>query len=80
MAPHADTAATHEHNGPVTAVVWSLVGLLGAALGVLATALLSGLGRIDARIDTLGTDMRADIRGLRQTVHDLDVRLTSAGG
>jgi hypothetical protein len=64
----------------VTPVVWSLVGLLAVALGVLATALLSGLARIDARIDAVGSDLRGDIRDLRETVHALDVRLPSAGG
>ena len=64
----------------VIAVVWSLVGLLAVALGVLATALLSGLARIDSRIDALGSNLRTDIRDLRETVHALDVRLTSAGG
>lgn len=64
----------------MTAVAWSLVGLLAVSLGVLATALLSGLTRIDSRIDMLGSDLRADIRDLRETVHELDVRLTSTGG
>jgi hypothetical protein len=86
----------------VTAIAWSLVGLMAASLGVLATALFSGLTRIDARIDTLGTGLNARIDALgtgltaridaldtgvsgridalRETVHDLDVRLTRTGG
>lgn len=71
----------------MTAIAWTLVGLMAASLGVLSAALFSGLGRIDAlgvrldaRIDGLGNDLRAEIRGLRDTVHDLDVRLTRAGG
>jgi hypothetical protein len=32
----------------VTAIAWSLVGLMAASLGVLSAALHSGLGRIDA--------------------------------
>jgi hypothetical protein len=67
----------------VTAIAWTLVGLMAASLGVLSTALFSGLGCIDAlgaRIDALGTELRDEIRGLRETVHSLDVRLTRAGG
>jgi hypothetical protein len=66
--------------GDVTAIAWSLVGLLGVALGILATALLSGLARIDARLDALGGELRGDLHDLRETVHSLDLRLTSAGG
>lgn len=60
---------------------------MAASLGVLATALFVGMGRIDslgsslgARIDTLGSELRAEIRDLRDTVHALDVRLTRARG
>jgi len=81
----------------VTAIAWSLLGLMAASLGVLSAALYSGLGRIDAlgarldaridalgsrldaRMDTQGQELRADIRELRDTVHALDVRLSSAG-
>ena len=73
--------------GDVTAIAWTLVGLMAASVGVLSTALFAGLARIDglgdrlgARIDLLGTDLRTEIRDLRTTVHDLDVRLTRAGG
>jgi hypothetical protein len=52
----------------VTAIAWSLVGLMAASLGVLSAALYSGLGRIDAlgarldgRIDSLGS--RIDAQG-----------------
>jgi hypothetical protein len=31
-------------NGHVTAIAWSLVGLMAASLGVLSAALYSGLG------------------------------------
>jgi hypothetical protein len=41
----------------VTAIAWSLVGLMAASLGVLSAALYD----------------------LRETVHALDVRLTSSG-
>jgi len=78
----------------VTAIAWSLVGLMAASLGVLSAALYSGLGRIDAlgaridaqgahlgtRIDALGQELRGEIRDLRDTVHALDVRLTRARG
>jgi hypothetical protein len=73
------------------AVVWSLVGLLAVALGLLASAFFTGLSRLDARLDAfgsdirgeireLGTDLRGEIRQVRDAVHDLDVRLTTAGG
>lgn len=58
------------------AVVWSLVGLLAGALGLLATVLLSGLSRLETRIDAVGVD----VRDVRDAVQRLDVRLTSAGG
>jgi hypothetical protein len=56
------------HNGPVTAIAWSLVGLMAASLGVLSAALYSGLGRIDglgARIDAQGAHLgtRIDAQG-----------------
>jgi hypothetical protein len=44
----------------VTAIAWSLVGLMAGSLGVLATALFSGLNRIDA----LGARLDARIDGL----------------
>ena len=75
------------HTENVTAIAWTLVGLLTASLGVLSAALFSALARIDAvgaslgaRIDAQGTDLRAEIRSLRDVVHDLDVRLTRTGG
>ena len=45
----------------MTAVTWSLVGLLAVTLGILSTALFSSLGRIDA----LGTSLRTEFRDLR---------------
>lgn len=82
------------HNDLVTAIAWTLVGLMAASLGVLSAALFSGLARIDAlgarldgRIDALGAriDARFDsvdarIDRLGEQVHALDVRLTRAGG
>ena len=56
------------------AVVWSLVGLLAVALGLLATALLSGLSRLDARIDVLGSDLRGEIRDEIRQLRDVDLR------
>jgi hypothetical protein len=56
----------------MTAIAWTLVGLMAGSLGVLATALFSGLGRIDAlgarldgRMDSLGArlDARIDAQG-----------------
>jgi hypothetical protein len=74
----------------VTAIAWSLVGLMAASLGVLASALFAGFGRLDARLDTLGAsinaridaqgaEVREDIRDVRQAIHSLDQRLTRAG-
>ena len=52
----------------MTAIAWTLVGLMAGSLGVLSAALYSGLGRIDAlgarldnRIDQLGA--RIDAQG-----------------
>lgn len=53
------------HNGGVTAIAWTLVGLMAGSLGVLSAALYSGLGRIDglgARLDALGA--RIDAQGV----------------
>ena len=66
----------------MTAIAWTLVGLMAGSLGVLSTALFSGLGRIDAlgtkldgRIDSLGAHLgnRVDALGveLRGEIHDL---------
>ena len=91
--------------GRVTAIAWSLVGLMAASLGVLSAALYAGLSRIDAlggrldgRIDALGARLESrmdglesrldtrlgavegELRGLRDNVHALDIRLTRAGG
>jgi hypothetical protein len=82
------------HNQGVTAIAWTLVGLMAGSLGVLSTALFSGLGRIDAlgarldaRMDSQSTELRGEMRGLRadigevrQAVTSLDQRLTRAGG
>ena len=75
------------HNDDMTAIAWTLVGLMAGSLGVLSAALFSGLGRIDSlgarldsRIDTLGIEMRSEIGELRKTIVALDRRLTRAGG
>ena len=71
-------AATH--NDAVTAIAWSLVGLMAASLGVLAAALFAGIGdlggridgmgsRLDARIDALGSELRAELRDQRNETH-----------
>ena len=44
------------------AQVWTLIGLLGGAL----LTLIGAYFHIGSRIDSLGTDLRAEIRGLRQ--------------
>lgn len=56
----------------MAAVVWALFGVVVTTLGVLATALFTSIARTDsirtelgARIDTLGSDLRAEIRALR---------------
>jgi hypothetical protein len=63
----------------VTAIAWTLVGLMAGSLGVLSTALFAGLARIDGvgtsvagRIDALGT--RIDALGTR-----LDSRIDALG-
>src|SRR3954464_11952393 len=45
----------------VTAIAWSLVGLMAASLGVLTTALFAGLGRVDGQLASLGA--RIDTQG-----------------
>ena len=49
----------------MTAIEWSLVGLMGASLGVLATALFSGVSRIDRRLDVLDAGLNSRIDALR---------------
>ena len=71
-------------------VVWALVGLLAAALGILATALFAAIGRVDGlrehtdvRLDRLHDevhDLRDEVRDVRSAVTSLDQRLTVAGG
>jgi hypothetical protein len=62
---------------------WALYRLMAAVAGLLATALFG----VMSRIDTLRSDLMAEMRGLRgeiselrTVVVDLDRRLTSAGG
>jgi len=60
----ADSQSAAAQNDGVTAIAWSLVGLMAASLGVLSAALYAGLGRIDAlgaRIDAQGTSLGARI-------------------
>ena len=62
----------------MTAIAWSLVGLMAASLGVLATALFSMLNRIDVqgaylgqRIDAFGAEVRAELAAVRAELADL---------
>ena len=91
LGRRTDTGRGPAHNVDVTAIAWSLVGLMAASLGVLASALFSGIGRLDGRIEALssslagridaqGAEVRADIREVRQGLASLDQRLTRAGG
>ena len=72
----ADIKRTSAHNDGVTAIAWSLVGLMAASLGVLATALFAGMSDLGARIDGMGArlDARIDAVGSR-----LDGRMDSLG-
>ena len=56
----------------MTAIAWTLVGLMAASLGLLSAALYFGL----ARVDTLGTNLggRIDTLGAR-----LDGRIDAVG-
>jgi hypothetical protein len=59
-----DGLAVSGDNDLVTAIAWSLVGLMAASLGVLSAAVHSSLGRIDslgARIDAQGVHLGARI-------------------
>jgi hypothetical protein len=74
----------------MTAVVWTLVGVLSGTFGLLSAALFMRIGRIDGlrfefsgRFDGLHDDMRelrTEMRDVRGTLTGLDRRLTSAGG
>ncbi len=71
-------------------VVWALVGLLAAALGILSTALFAAIGRIDDlranmesrfdRADSRFDRLQDDVRDLRDALAVVDRRLTIAGG
>jgi hypothetical protein len=68
----------------MTAIAWTLVGLMAGSLGVLSAALFSGLGRIDAlgvrldaRIVAQGTELRSEMRGIRTEIGGLRQALTS---
>jgi hypothetical protein len=74
----------------MSAVVWALVGLLAAALGILSTALFAAIGRIDDlranmesrfdRADSRFDRLQDDVRDLRDALAVVDRRLTIAGG
>ena len=81
----ADISVATAHNDGVTAIAWSLVGLMAASLGVLATALFSGMGRFDAlgaRIDAVGArfdGMGTRLDGLGARFDTTDGRLDAVG-
>lgn len=69
----------------MTAIAWSLVALMAASLGVLATALFhldgkidGGFARVDARIDGLGASLNAriDAQTAMLTAEIRDLRTT----
>jgi hypothetical protein len=72
----ADIRKGRAHNGGVTAIAWSLVGLMAASLGVLAAALFSGLTGLGSRIDLLGSSLNERIDGLGSS---LSARLDAQG-
>lgn len=73
--------------GGVTALAWTMTGLLATALAILAAALFQSQSRTDSlraeivtRTDSLRADIGADLREIRDAVRSLDRRLTPAGG
>lgn len=78
----------------MTAVVWTLVGVLTGTFGVLSAALFTAISRVDGlrlemngRFDGLHAELNgrfdsvhSDMRELRQAVAGLDHRLTATGG
>lgn len=60
----------------VTALAWTMTGLLATALAILAAALFQAQSRTDA----LRAEIGADLREIRDAIRSLDRRLTSAGG
>ena len=78
----------------MTAIAWSLVGLMAASLGVLATAVFgsfgrmdglgermdAGFGRLDARIDGLGERMDAGFGRLDARIDGLGERMDAGFG
>ena len=79
------------HNQVVTAIAWTLVGLMAGSLGVLSAALFSGLNRIDAlgarldgrigsmgaRLDAQGSDLRGELRAIRTDLGELHEALVT---
>ena len=59
----------------MTAIAWTLVGLMAGSLGVLSAALYSGLGRIDA----LGARLDGRIDGLGGRIDSLGARIDAQG-
>jgi len=61
-----DIADAEAHHGDMTAIAWSLVGLMAASLGVLSTALFAMFGKFDAlesRIDARFSSFEARMDG-----------------
>ena len=70
----------------MTAIAWTLVGLMAGSLGVLASALFTGIagfGRLDARIDGLGSSLTERIDGLgsslTERIDGLGARIDAQG-
>lgn len=68
----------------MTAIAWATYGLILATVGILAGALFTAISRSDAlrsgleaRIDNLGSELRAEIRGLRGEFDGLRGELNS---
>jgi hypothetical protein len=57
------------------AAIWTLIGLLGASLGVLTGAMYNAMSSVLVRIDALGTELRGEIGSLRTEVRGEIVEL-----
>jgi peptidoglycan hydrolase CwlO-like protein len=74
-----DIDPTSTHHVVMTAIVWTLVGLMAASLAVLSTALFAMLGRFDS-LDTRIDGVNARFDGVNARFDSVNARIDNVDG
>ena len=62
------------------ALGWTILGVMIVGFAAVVTMVRSDIGRLDTKIEALGTKLSADIRGLSQEIHILAERQAKMNG